>query len=404
MQIVMQPTEHSEVLARDWLPPVALGRASEVAEVVRRLDPPSPRAPPPWIVVVAGAPGSGTSTVARRAAREVADRVRAALGEPFPRVLAIRTPFLRGPHGVATALLQRLDDGFDGRGFPVPEILAGLLRRLKREARPTVVVLDDVGVGGPDVAPVVRAFAEPDRFLPEGESGLPPLWTLLAGTPEGLQTVEKALGSRTAIGPFVPLGPYNPAALRSVVADRAERTLGHPAPSVLVDRIVGRAIEDGGGARRAIELLRREVLGVTIREVRDGVPSAKLRGLSVEPWVVRAIGVAAQGRAARLGDVKRLEAELAREHGARPLPTTTLWRRIVRLEQAGYVRREIRPGGSGGTLSVVKILTPVDEWVTTVHRPGIRPGVERWSDPGAPAAGEGSGFLRAELGHLPDDP
>src|SRR5208282_2927830 len=114
MQNPMQPTAHSEVLARDWLPPVVLGRAPEVA-----------------------------------------DRVRAALGEPFPRVLAIRTPFLRGPHGIATALVQRLDDGFDGRGFPVPEILAGLLRRLRREARPTVVLLDDVGVGGPDLAPVV---------------------------------------------------------------------------------------------------------------------------------------------------------------------------------------------------------------------------------------------------------
>lgn len=400
----MQPTAHSEVLARDWLPPVVLGRAPEVAEVVRRLDPPTPQAPPPWIVAVAGAPGSGTSTIARRAAREVADRVRAALGEPFPRVLAIRTPFLRGPHGIATALVQRLDDGFDGRGFPVPEILAGLLRRLRREARPTVVLLDDVGVGGPDLAPVVRAFAEPDRFLPEGESGLPPLWTLLAGTNDGLQAVERAVGSRTSIGPFVSLAPYEPTTLRSIVYDRAERALGHPAPSVLVDRLVSRTIEDGGGARRAIELLRREILGATIREVRDGVPSAKLRGLSVEPWVVRAIGVAAQGRAARLGEVKRLEAELARENGARPLPTTTLWRRIVRLEQAGYVRREIRPGGRGGTLSVVRILTPVDEWVTTVHRPGTRPGVERWNGSGAPSAGRSSGFLRAELGHLPDDP
>ncbi|MGA8605126.1 MAG: AAA family ATPase [Thermoplasmata archaeon] len=400
----MQTIAHAEVLARDWLPPVVPGRASEVAELVRRLDPPAPHAPPPWIVAVAGVPGSGTSTVARRAAREVADRVRAALGEPFPRVLAVRTPFLRGPHGVATALLQRLDDGFDGRGFPVPEILAGLMRRLRREGRPTVVLLDDVGVGGPDLAPVVRAFAEPDRFLPEGETGLPPLWTLLAGTHEGLQAVERAVDSRTNIGPFVPLAPYAPGTLRTLVADRAERALGHPASSDLVSRIVGRTVEDGGGARRAIELLRREILGVTIREVRDGVPSTQLRALSVEPWVVRAIGVAAQGRAARLGEVKRLEAELAREHGARPLPTTTLWRRIVRLEQAGYVRREIRPGGSGGTLSVVRILTPVDEWVTMARRPGTRPVVEHWSGPDVPVAAASSGFLRAELGHLPDDP
>jgi len=400
----MPPTPHSEVLARDWLPPVVLGRAREVDEVVRRLDPPTPHAPRPWVVAVAGPCGSGTSTIARRAAREVADRVRAALGEPFPRLLSVRTPFLRGPHGVATALLQRIDEGFDGRGFPAAEILAGLLRRVRREARPTVVLLDDVGVGGPDLVPVLRAFAEPDRFLPEGESGLPRLWTILSGTPEGLQGIARDVGSRFPLRPFVSVTPYEPAALRSIVRDRAERTLGHSAPPALVERIVGRTIEDGGGARRAVELLRREILGATFRELRDGVSSAKLRGISVEPWVVRAIGVASQGHAARLGEVKRLEAELARAQGVRPLPTTTLWRRIVRLEQAGYVRREIRPGGNGGTLSVVRVLTPIDEWVTTAHRPGSRPDVVPWAGSGVPPVEGGSGFLRAELGHFPDDP
>ena len=62
--------------------------------------------------------------------------------------------------------------------------------------------------------------------------------------------------------------------------------------------------------------------------------------------------------------MKRIEGALAREAGQRPLPATTLWRRIVALERAGYVRREVRPGGAGGTLSVVRLLTPIDEWVT----------------------------------------
>jgi hypothetical protein len=315
----------------------------------------------------------------------------------------VRTPFLRGTHGVATSLLQRFDEGFDGRGFPVPEILAGLLRRLRREGRPTVLVLDDIGVGGPDLVPVLRAFAEPDPFLPEGEGGLPPLWTILAGTPEGLQGLERAVGGRFPVGPFVRVPPYDPPALRAIVHDRAERALGHPPPPTVVERIVARTVEDGGGARRAVDLLRREILGMTFHEMSDGAPSARLRGVPVEPSVVRAIGVASHGRAARLGEVKRLEALLARAQGERPLPTTTLWRRIVRLEQAGYVRREIRPGGSGGTLSVVRVLTPVDEWVTTVHRPESRPGVGPWTAPAAAPAEASSAFLRAELGHLPDE-
>ena len=92
---------------------------------------------------------------------------------------------------------------------------------------------------------------------------------------------------------------------------------------------------------------------------------------------------------------------LAQEQGARPLPTTTLWRRIVRLEQAGYVRREIRPGGSGGTLSLVRVLTPIEEWVTTDLRPGTRPAVGPYAGSAAPSGAAGSAFLRSELGPLP---
>jgi len=400
----MLASAHPEVLAQDWLPPVALGRAREVNEVVRRLDPPRPHAPPPWVVGVAGPIGAGTSTIARRAAREVADRVRAEFGEPHPRILSMRTPFLRGAHGVATTLLQRVDEGFDGRGFPAPEILAGLFRRLRRESRPTVIVLDDVGVGGPDLAPVLRAIADPDRFLPEGETGLPPLWTILAGSCEAMQGVVRAVGPRLPIGPLVRVDPCPLELLRSIVSERAERALGHPAPAALVERVVDRTVADGGGAGRAVDLLRREILGVTFREMRDGILSVRLRGVPVEPWVVRAIGAASRGQTARLSEVKRIEAELAQAEGAQPLPTTTLWRRIVRLEQAGYVRREIRPGGSGGTLSLVRVLTPVDEWVTTSHRLGSRPAVGPWAGSSVPPAEAGSGFVRAELGHLPDGP
>ena len=400
----MPTLAHSEVLAHEWLPPTAFGRAREVGELVLRLDPPTPHAPGPWTVAVGGSPGSGASTVARRAAREVVDRVRAELGEPFPRLIALRTPFLRGAHGVATALVQQLDEGFDGRGFPVPEILAGFLRRLRRERRPTVVVLDDVGVGGPELAPILRAFGDPDRFLPEGDSGLPPLWAILAGAPEALNALEQSLAGRVSIGPVLRLEPYDPGTLRTIVADRAARALGHAASHSSVERVVRRAVEDGGGARRAVDLLRRELLGVTFRDSRDGRPPSHLRGISIEPWVVRAIGLASQGQAARLAEVRRVEAELAESEGARSLPTTTLWRRIVRLERAGYVRREIRPGGPGGTLSVLRVLTPIDEWVTTALRTETRRADGPWSSPGARAPAAGAECLRAALARLPDGP
>lgn len=376
----MVPSVRTEVLARDWLPPVVLGRRGEVDEVVRRLDPPRPTAPAPWIVGVAGPTGSGTSTVARRAAREVSDRLRATSVEPPPRLLMLRVAGLRGTHGVASALVQRLDEGFDGRGFPVPEILAGFLRRIRRDGRSTVLVLDDVRVGAPDLAPVLRAIGDPDRFLPEGESGLPPFYTVVAGTWEGLSPLAAAVRGRFPFGPFVALRPYDHRVLRAIVADRLERALGRSAPEGFVARLVTRAVEDDGGARRAIDLVRRELLGHPSENEGRRPFERPALGVAVEARVVRAIGAASRGVSARLGDVKRWEAELAREQGRRPLPTTTLWRRIVRLEQAGYVRREIRTGGTGGTRSLVRVLTPIDEWVTDPHPRETRQDGVRWGE------------------------
>jgi len=374
-----------EVLANDWLPPLTLARERELQDVLRRLDPPSPQAPPPWIVGVAGPSGSGTSTVARRAGREVVERIRSAGGPVLPHTIAVRTAFLRGAHGVATSLLQRFDDGFDGRGFPTAEILAGLLRRLRREGRPTVIVLDDVGVGGAELGPVLRALGEPDRFLPEGESGLPPIWTLLAGSAEGLSTAVAEVEGHFPVRPFVELRMYPEPSLRAIVRDRFERACGRPPPPELVGRIVARSIEDGLGARRAIDLLRKEVLG-RVRSDDRGPPRRSDR-IPIEPRIVRAIGAASQGVSAPLAEIRRVEAVIAARQGVRPLPTTTLWRRLVRLERAGYVRREIRTGGSGGTRSVLRLLSPIDEWITAPVPTGTPPAFDDAGGSWAPAAG-----------------
>jgi hypothetical protein len=393
----MDPSGHPEVLAHDWLPPVVLGREREVAEAVRRLDPPRPAAPPPWILGVVGPPGAGTSTVARRTAREVADRLRQSSAGCRPRVVCVRTVGLRGTHGVATALLRHLDEGFDGRGFSVTEILAGFLRRVRREGQPTVLVLDDVHLGGPDLGPILRALGSPDRFLPEGEYGLPPTWTLVAGTAEGWASAAASVDERAALGRPVGLSPYPDRALGRIVEDRAARALGRPTSPDLVHRVVESALSDGGGARRAIDLLRRELVGASFRSALGPTSlGPRPRVVEVEFRVVRAIEDAVLNREARVGDVRRREAELAEAQGARPLPPTTLWRRIVRLEHAGYVAREVRPGGVGGTRSVLRLLTPVEEWVTSSRRSDTHRDVVPWSatsSPGGDSGGLGSGVL-----------
>ncbi len=369
----MEPVANPEVLSNDWLPPVPIAREHEVREVVRRLDPPRPVAPPPWIVGVAGPSGSGSSTVARRAAREVLEELRRSPSHRAARLLALRVAFLKGPHGVATALLQRFDDGFDGRGFPVPEILAGFLRRLRREGRALVLVLDDIGLGGPDLGPVLRAIASPDRFLPEGEHGLPPIWTVLAGSLEGLERVAGAVGPGPTVRPFVELRAYAPELLSTIVADRALRALGREAPSGWVRPAVAAAVEEGGGSRRAIDHLRRHLLSRGVMSPAEFVAREADPTIAIEPWLLGAFARAGRVRSPRLGDVRRWQAELARRQGSVPLPATTLWRRVVRLERAGYLRREVRTGGDGGSRSIVRLLVPVDEWLTGPVRPRTHP-------------------------------
>jgi hypothetical protein len=400
---MMFATAHPEVLSDDWLPPTALGRRCEVAELVRRLDPPTPHAPPPWVVGVCGPSGAGSSVVARKAAREVADRLRAGLAGSSPRVIWVRLSAARGAHGIASALVRRLDEGFDGRGFPTPEILAGFLRRIRRDGRPTVLVLDDATVAAAEAAPVLGALAQPDRFLPEGQSGLPPCFTVVAGRPEALGRLDAAVSGRFSFAPFVTLAPYSDRDLATIVRDRAERAVGGPLSSERVASIVARAVEEGGGARQAISLLRRSLLGSSIGSYPPfSTPSLSL-GVAVEPRVVRAIGAATGGVAGPVGDVRRVEAELARSQGVRPLPTTTLWRRIVRLEAAGYVRREIRAGGNGGTRSLVRVLTPIDQWVTAPHRTETLRASEPTLDYGGGPGEDPSERLRPGSGLLPFD-
>lgn len=381
---------HPEILGPDWLPPVPLGRSREIAQVLRLLEHPSQGARPPPMVLVEGPEGSGTSTVARAAGRTLASRVRSSPSPSEIRMYTVRVRSCRTGLGAASALLRHFDPGFDGRGFSVVEVLAGFLRRLHRDRRTALIVLDDIGVGGPDLAVLLRAFSDPERFLPEGESGVPSILLLLAGRREGLDGATRGFGLRPPPERWVRLSPYSPTEIRAILRDRMERALGRPAPETILERVTARVHRDGCGISRAMDLVRREILGPSA--IRPGSvyrPLESRLDLSIERHVVRALARAADRESVPLRDIRRWEALLAKAEGARSLPTTTFWRRIIRLEQAGYVRREIRPGGMGGTQSVLHFLSPVREWFTAPPGRGTPRGSGpsgggRWSAEWAP--------------------
>lgn len=352
---------HPEVLSIDWLPPSLPARGIAVARLEQSLDPPPARGRA-RLGAVEGPEGSGTSSVARRAARNWLARHFGSGDGPEWKVLTVRIRPARGTTTVTGALLRHFDPGFEPRGFPAMEILAGCLRRLHREGRPAAIVLDDIDPGAPPLSAIVRGLAAPHRFLPEGDEGAPPLVVLLAGRSGALARIRRGTGLSI---PTVTLEPYRLDELRTIVRERAARALGRDAPLDLADGIAGRAHEEGRGATRALDLLRRELMGGSA--ARPGSvyhPFPNDRRVLIEEHLLRAIDAAAQRGPPTLATLRGFERAAARAAGVSPLPSTTLWRRIVRLEQAGYLRREVRTGGFGGTQSRLYLERPVPEWVT----------------------------------------
>jgi hypothetical protein len=326
--------------------------------------------------IVLGPRGSGTSTLARLAARTWA-AAQPSPPEPGGVVQAfIRCSESHGAHGIAGALLRALDPEYELRGFSVPELLAGFLRRLRGSGRPAVVVFDDLGPGAPDLSRMVSGLLDPNGFLPEGGEGVPPIAVLLAGSVEAVRTVTKSKVPRSLLARSVQLAPYGAAELTAIVRDRAERSLARSVPVEWVERVVRRAVRDNGSAKRAIELLRGELVGPDISELGPVYSGPRSGGqIAVEPPLLSALGQLEEGVPIRVGDLRDRATDLARTYGEPPMPATTFWRRIIRLERAGLVRRNVRTGGAGGSLSTVAVVRHVGDWSAVMDRSRTPPAV-----------------------------
>ncbi len=385
----MPALAHPEVLAADWVPPALVDRARELDALQHWLGDPLPSHGAPWAAAVRGPPGAGTSALARLAAlRLIQSYRRERPGATPPVLVPARVRWCRGSRGVAAQLLRRLDEGFGGPGFSVVEIVAGLLRRLLRSAQPAVVLLDDIGPDAPDLAPILRGLLHPIRFLPEGIDAAPPIWILAAGTLDRPEIARAWAKVGFPMAQAVQLEPMGERTLRAVLRDRAVRALGREPPEPWLEGWVSDALRRELGAARAMDLLRRQLLGESA--VRLGTvfaPSGAPASVRVEPRILRAFAELPNDPVVDLSALRDREADLAQAEGDRPLPATTLWRRLVHLEAAGLVKREVRTGGPGGTRSRLAVLRPVSEWPVPPGWDRTRPGAGGGSAP--PVGGPG---------------
>ncbi|MCI4349471.1 MAG: hypothetical protein L3J93_04575 [Thermoplasmata archaeon] len=358
----MLPAAHPEVLAPDWVPPVLVGRNDAVEKVLARLLNEGRDTRDPSVAIVSGPVGSGTSSVARRAALRCVEEIRRTEPGQGPIWVAVRVRWCGGTVSIASDLLRRLFPEFEGRGFSIAETMAGFLRRVSRERRGAIVVLDDLGPDAPDIGPIVRALLRPERFLPEGSDAAPAIRIILAGRHDAFACWDRARRAGVPDDRRVQLPPYSLEEIDRILRDRAARAFGRPPPEVWMASVLARSRRSSGGVREAVELLKRAMTDDSL--LGPGSPylhPREARTLSVEPRLLEALRKATVDGPGFVHDVRTWEARLARAEGVRPLPATTLWRRIVRLEAAGVLRREVRTGGNGGTQSRLELLAHGDE-------------------------------------------
>ena len=166
----MSTVPHPEVLSPEFVPPTLFGRERELEQLRRLLTSPPDEPVGPRCALVRGPSGSGTSSLVRVAARRLSEEVRRTQSSEPPLVVLLRVPACRGTHGLAAELVRRLDDGFEPRGFHTMEMLAGFLRRLNRQARPAIVVLDDVGPAARTWFPSFEPSLAPTGSFRKGRS------------------------------------------------------------------------------------------------------------------------------------------------------------------------------------------------------------------------------------------
>ncbi|MDE1820910.1 MAG: orc1/cdc6 family replication initiation protein [Euryarchaeota archaeon] len=375
-----------QVLERSWTPPALIGRDEVLSEVETRVL--RGLAHEGRVAVsIFGPKGSGTSAMAAHLVATAKDRLTrpgakgaplvihvdasthrtpsALVAGPAPRVIPSGTGLARdaggsgcgrSPASLATALFRELDPSYDGRGASAEFGLLLFLRRLRTMGRPAILLLDQVGAKA-DLARVVRPLARPERLMPEGAAGLPPLLVVAAGERDAFPEDVEAVRSR--------LSPLNHHDLCQATQVRANLAFRQEPDPTAIHAFADLSVARGWGLSAVGDLLleagrRAESRGSSRVEAQDvGVPAglrvAAREGGPLDPLVLESLR--ASPGPLSVGVLGRLLRVRCHAEGVSAPSPARLWRHLVGLERKGIVRREVRVGGAGGSSTQVS-LTP----------------------------------------------
>ena len=315
----------------------------------------------PKFVVIEGPRGAGTSALAG----EFVDRVRHAWRlsvREDPVVTHVDVSSLNHTkgdpsRGVATAILQRFNQGVHVQGSSSGRVIWWALRRIASQPKPVVVWLDQVHEGTRTLAEVVEPLLEPERLMERGAK-TPPILVVVSGTG------KTQLGSWSENVPtkciHVPL--LSREILEEVVEERA-RALGCEVSADGVAKVLDIMVTRGRGLSVMNEVLQASAteavknLGRSI-EVEDiRTPRISVRGKSsrraLEVRVLEIIRAA--GGELTMGELMERVTRDLTEKGEAHRTASTLRRLMVRLEQLGLVERKVTLGGEGGTRSTISL-------------------------------------------------
>lgn len=314
----------------------------------------------PNALAVLGPRGAGTSYLA---AHILGALDRAGVAEtsfPAPRTLRVDLRGIRGGHPVLEALFRGLEPTFNAQGAATEHLTLLWLRRMRSEARPFRIWLDNLQGPCNGLARFLRPLLDPAQILPEGVGGLPPFTVVLSG--EGPAGPWQDLPGQP---PVLSVPSWTPPELEALARELLSGPgRGDPDPKG-VDRLAGLLLTGGRGVSPLPEILSR-----AHHQARSAGRS-ELRADDLEPpyqapWRLRQ---------ARSFDALLLDF-LRETAGAAPLPLSDLtrglrgrcanlgipvpsvarlWRRLRRLEALGLLHRETRVGGPGGTRSLLTI-------------------------------------------------